>query len=455
MTPQHLFDLQKTNRSRVAATTADERIAKIHRLERVILARRKEIRDAMHTDFRKPAQEVDMTEIYAIVSEARHARRHLRRWMRPQNIRTPLTLFGSKSTVLHEPKGCVLIISPWNFPFNLTLGPLVSAIAAGNTAILKPSEMTPASSACIRRIVEEVFRPEEVAVVEGGREIGEELLKLPFDHIFFTGSAAVGRVVMKAAAEHLTSVTLELGGKSPVLVDRSADVKRAAKRVVWGKFVNSGQACISPDYVLVHEAVHDEFVAHVKHEVERRPVGDRTIMVNDGHAMRVDRLIESATNAGGSIVTGGRFEGRDAPATVMTGLTMGSAMEEEIFGPLLPILTFGSLDKALRMIGERGKPLVLYVFADDREAIDAILAGTSAGGTVINHTMIHFYQLNLPFGGVGESGMGRGHGFHGFQAFSNPRGILEQRMKISPIEWIVPPYSLWKNRLIDFLLKWM
>lgn len=455
MTPQAIFDLQRSHRARVAATAAGERIAKIHRLERVILSRRKEIREAMHTDFRKPAQEVDMTEIYAIVSEARHARRHLRRWMRPQSIRTPLTLFGSKSTVLHEPKGSVLIISPWNFPFNLSLGPLVSAIAAGNTAILKPSEMTPASSACIRRIVEEVFSPENVAVVEGGREVGETLLKLPFDHIFFTGSSAVGRVVMKAAAEHLASVTLELGGKSPVVVDRSADVKRAAKRVVWGKLVNSGQVCISPDYVLVHEAVHDAFVAHVKHEVERRHVEDRTIMVSDVHAERVNHLIESATNAGGSIVTGGRFEGRDASATVMTGLTMGSAMEEEIFGPLLPILEFRSLDDALRVIAERGKPLVLYVFANDREAIDTILAGTSAGGTVINHTMIHFYQLNLPFGGVGESGMGRGHGFHGFQAFSNPRGILEQRMKVSPIEWIVPPYSAWKNRFIDFLLKWM
>ncbi len=454
MTPQAIFDLQKNNRARVAATAADERIAKIHRLEHVILSRRKEIREAMHTDFRKPAQEVDLTEIYAIVSETRHARRHLRRWMRSRRIRTPLTLFGSKSTVLHEPKGCILIISPWNFPFNLTFGPLVSAIAAGNTAILKPSEMAPASSACIRRIVEEVFPPEEAAVVEGGREIGETLLELPFDHIFFTGSAAVGRVVMRAAAEHLTSVTLELGGKSPVLVDRSADVKRAAKRVVWGKLVNSGQACISPDYVLVHEAVRDEFVAHVKHEVERRHVEDRAIMVSDDHAVRVNRLIESATNAGGSIVTGGCFEGRDGAPTVVTGSTMGSAMEEEIFGPLLPILAFASLDEALRMIGERGKPLVLYVFADDRDAIDTILAGTSAGGTVINHTMVHFYQINLPFGGVGESGMGRGHGFHGFQAFSNPRGILEQRMKVSPIEWIVPPYSAWKDRFIDFLLKW-
>jgi aldehyde dehydrogenase (NAD+) len=455
VTPQQLFDAQKASRARVAATTPEERIAKIRRLERAMLARRREIREAMHSDFRKPAQEVDMTEIYAIVAEARHARRRLHKWMKRQPVRTPLSLIGSRSSVQYEPKGVVLIMSPWNFPFNLTFGPLVSAIAAGNTAILKPSEMTPASSACIRRIVEEVFPPDEVAVVEGGREAGEALLALPFDHIFFTGSAAVGRIVMKAAAEHLSSVTLELGGKSPVVVDRSADVRKAARRVVWGKLVNSGQVCIAPDYVLVDAAVHDEFVAEVKAEIDRRQADERTVMVNERHAMRVNRLIESATVGGATVVTGGRFEGRDAAPTVITGVPAGSAaMEEEIFGPLLPIMTYRSLDEAVQMIAARDKPLVLYIFANDRAAIDKILAGTSAGGTVINHTMIHFYQLNLPFGGVGASGMGRGHGFHGFQAFSNPRGVLEQRMKISPIEWIVPPYSAWKNRFIDFLLRY-
>src|SRR5687768_928394 len=264
VTIERIYDAQQRNRASVAATTAAQRIEKLRRFERLMLERRDEIRAAMWEDYRKPAAEVDLSEIYPVVSEARHAARHLRSWMKPKRVSTRLALLGSKSTIVYEPKGVVLIIAPWNFPFNLTLGPLVSAIAAGNCAMVKPSEMTPASTACIRRIVTELFDENEVAIIEGDASVAEELLRKKFDHIFFTGSPAVGKIVMKAAAEHLTSVTLELGGKSPAIVDSSANVDEAAKKIAWGKFFNSGQICIAPDYALVHESVRDEFLEKLR-----------------------------------------------------------------------------------------------------------------------------------------------------------------------------------------------
>ncbi|HUP44718.1 MAG TPA: aldehyde dehydrogenase family protein [Thermoanaerobaculia bacterium] len=460
MTPaidiDRIFGAQRRARERLASTTAPERIEKIRRLEEAVLARRDEIRQALHDDMRKPPQEVDLTEIYAIVSEARFARRRLRRWMRARRVSTPIALFGSRSRIVYEPKGVVLILSPWNFPFNLTLAPLVSAIAAGNAAILKPSELTPASSSCMRRIVTDLFPEDEVVVIEGDVEAGKALVAKPFDHIFFTGSTAVGREVMKAAAANLTSVTLEMGGKSPAIVDRSADVMQAAERIVWGKFLNAGQVCIAPDYVIVDEQIHDAFVAAVKRAVDAAPPDGGTMMVNEQHAARVNALIDSAVSQGATIVTGGRFEGRQTKATVITGVPLESAaMSEEIFGPLLPIVPFRSVDEALQIVSSRGRPLVLYLFARDRDALRRISSRAAAGATVVNHTLIHFYQLNLPFGGVGESGIGRGHGFFGFEAFSNSRAILEQRMRFSPIQWLVPPYSRAKNRLIDFVVRYL
>ena len=277
--------------------------------------------------------------------------------------------------------------------------------------------------------------------------MSQALLALPFDHIFFTGSPAVGRLVMKAAAEHLTSVTLELGGKSPAIVERSADVTQAAGRIIWGKAINTGQACIAPDYVLVDEAVHDEFVAAAKKAVEAIPPEDRTAIVNERHTERVQKLIDSATAAGGTVVT-------DSGPTVITSPALESkAMSEEIFGPLLPVIPYRSIDQAMDLMAARAKPLVLYVFSRNRDAVRRI-SRAAAGATVINHTMIHFYQLNLPFGGAGESGMGRGHGRFGFEAFSNVRGELEQRMPLSPIQWLVPPYSWAKNKIIDLVVKY-
>jgi aldehyde dehydrogenase (NAD+) len=454
---ERLYEAQQRNRAAVAATTAAQRIDKVKRLERALLDRRDEIRAAMWADYRKPAAEVDLSEIYPVVSEARHAARHLRRWMKPKRVSTRLALLGSSSSIVYDPKGVVLIVAPWNFPFNLTLGPLVSAIAAGNCAMLKPSEMTPESTACMKRILGDLFEENEVAVIEGDSRVAEALLRKKFDHIFFTGSPAIGKVVMKAAAEHLTSVTLELGGKSPAIVDATANVAEAAKKIAWGKFFNSGQVCIAPDYALVHESVRDEFVARLRESMASHGETARGWIVNERHAARVKRLIEGAVEGGAEVLEGGTVRGREIAPTVLANVAPGAAvMEEEIFGPILPVLTYRTLDEALELIASKEHPLVLYIFSRARKVAREILRRTRAGGTAINHTLVHFYQLELPFGGVGHSGVGKSHGFHGFEAFSNARGVLDQRLPFSAIELLYPPYKgRVKQWLIDFTVRWL
>lgn len=454
---ERLYDLQQRNRAAVASTTAAQRVEKLRRVHRAILGRRDEIRAAMWEDYRKPAAEVDLSEIFPVVSEAKHAISHLCSWMRPRRVPGRLALFGARSTVVHEPKGVVLVISPWNFPFNLTLGPVISAIAAGNCVMVKPSEMTPASTACMKRILGDLFDESEVAVIEGDAAVAQALLAKKFDHIFFTGSPGVGRMVMKAAAEHLTSVTLELGGKSPVIVDATADLALAARRIAWAKFFNCGQVCIAPDYVLVDENVRAAFLEKLKSAIGSLGDGSSGMIVNDRHAARIRQLYDTAVERGAEVVTGGTFRGREIAATVLTNVAPDAAvMQEEIFGPILPVVGYRTIDDAFAMIAAKEKPLVLYAFSRDRRAVKQILARTTAGGTAVNHAAIQFYQLNLPFGGVGQSGMGRSHGFHGFEAFSNVRGVLEQRLRFSPIEMLYPPYvGKLKEKLIDFTVKWL
>jgi aldehyde dehydrogenase (NAD+) len=454
-----ILSLQRANRAAVGAASATERIAKLRRLGREIMRRQDEICAAMWEDFRKPPQEVKLSEIFPIVSEIRHAASHLRKWTKKQPVPGRLALLGTSSHVLYQPRGVVLVISPWNFPFNLSLGPLACAVAAGNCVILKPSEMTPASSACMRRILGDVFEENEVAVVEGGAEVSQALLRERFDHIFFTGSPNVGKVVMKAAAENLTSVTLELGGKSPLVVDRSANLDDAARRIAWGKTVNSGQACVAPDYLLVHESMRDVFVEKLLAEFRKmQSAGPRSWIVNDRHAGRLRKLVDSAVAGGGKVLFGGQFGdgGRNAELTIVSEIDdTCDLMQEEIFGPILPMMTFRSLDDVVEIIGRREHPLALYVFATDRDFVDGLIARTNAGGTVVNHTLIHFFQLNLPFGGVGYSGLGKAHGFAGFQAFSNARGVMEQSWPFSSIEMLFPPYTWIKNKLIDFTVRWL
>lgn len=455
---ERIYEAQQKNRAAVASTTAAQRIAKLRALERAMLARRDEIRAAMWADYRKPASEVDLSEIYPVVGEARHAARHLRKWMKPQRVPTRLALTGARSSIVYQPKGVVLILAPWNFPFNLTLGPMASAIAAGNCVVLKPSELTPESTACMKRIVSDLFDENEVALIEGDAAVAEALLRKKWDHIFFTGSPAIGKVVMKAASEHLTPVTLELGGKSPVFVDETADVAAAAKKVAWGKFLNCGQVCIAPDYALVHEKVRDRFLAELVKSLEAMgPEGARGIIVNDRHAARVTRLIDTAVAQGARVVTGGQAKGREIEPTILADVSPDApVMQEEIFGPVLPVLTYRTLDEAFAIVEAREHPLVLYVFTRERKRAQEIVRRTRAGGTAVNQTMVHFYEHELPFGGVGHSGVGKAHGRAGFEAFSNPRGVLEQRLPFSAIELLYPPYGgRVKQWLIDFTVRWL
>ena len=448
---ERIYAKQRQRRDGVAATTAPERIEKLRRLHDAVFTHRAGIYAALWADYEKPPSEVDLSEIYPVVTEARHAMRHLRRWMKPRRVATPLALLGSRSRIFYEPKGVVLIISPWNFPLNLTFGPLVSAIAAGNCVVIKPSEMTPHMSACMKQIIGELFDESEVAVIEGDAVVAAELLRRKWDHIFFTGSPAVGRVVMRAAAEHLTPVTLELGGKSPVIVDRTANLDEAAKKIAWGKFINSGQICIAPDYLLVDEAIREPFIEKLRAAI----APDTGLIVNDRHAARVKRLFDGAVAGGAEVVAGGQFNDRSVAPTLLANVDPESPlMQEEIFGPLLPMITYRTIDDALRVIAAREKPLVLYLFSRSRKVIRDVLRRTTAGGTAINDTLVHFYQLNLPFGGVGESGIGKAHGIFGFEAFSNARGVFEQPTRFSAIQLLYPPYTKFKKKLIDLTIRY-
>ncbi|BBM69006.1 aldehyde dehydrogenase [Rhodothermus marinus] len=463
-TMAEVFERQRRHHAAIRSRTVRERRRQLIRLREAVLDHRETIRAALWADFRKPPLEVDLTEIAPVVTEARYVARHLAHWMRPKRVGTALTHLGTRAEIRYEPKGVVLILSPWNYPFTLTLAPLVTAVAAGNCVIVKPSEFAPNSARTIRRIIEEVFDPEEVAVFEGDHTVAEALLELPFDHIFFTGSPRVGRLVMEAAARHLASVTLELGGKSPAVVDETADVEQAAEKIAWGKFTNAGQTCIAPDYVLVHRSLHDALVAALREQIEAfygpdpeawRQSDSYARIVNDRHFERLRHLYEDALAHGAREAIGGPWvtEERFVPPTVLTHVPDEAAiMQEEIFGPLLPVQAFDHLDEALEAINRRPKPLALYVFARDDRRVQHVLNHTSAGGGCVNDTLLHFNHPDLPFGGVGPSGIGKAYRYHGFLAFSNERPVVYRRFDFPLLRRLYPPYGEQAQRLIDRFL---
>ena len=457
-----LFQRQREARWAVAATSPAQRRAKLRRLLEALTAARAEAHAALRADFRKVPEEVDLAELYPLIQELKLAIRSLGRWMRPSRVSTPMGFAGSRAWVRPEPRGVVLVISPWNYPLLLTLGPLISAVAAGNCAVLKPSEFTPRASAFMRALLAGVFPEEEVALVEGDEGAAKALLELPFDHVFFTGSPAVGQAVMRDAAEHLSSVTLELGGKSPVLVDADADPRLAARRIAWGKFLNAGQTCVAPDHVLAHKAIRGPLVRELGRAVasfygetpaERRRSPDYARIINARHHARLRGLLEGSP---GRIELGGDWdEGENyfAP-TVITGVAPDAPlMREEIFGPILPVLEVEDMDAAVAFVNARPKPLALYVFTSRAGAAEAILARTRSGGACINDTVLQFVHPHLPAGGVNRSGLGKAHGQFGFQAFSNARGILRSSAWHSPIQWMYPPFTPGVRRLIDLTLR--
>jgi aldehyde dehydrogenase (NAD+) len=447
-----LFRAQGESRWRIAATGASERIGKLKRLRAAILDRREELFDAVMADFRKQRLEAWMTELYATVAEMDHTIGHLRSWMRDRRARGSLSVFSSRGYLRLEPKGRVLIMSPWNYPFQLLMSPLAAAVAAGNVVIAKPSNKTPATSAFIASLIAEVFPPDEVAIVEGpGGAVGDMLLELPFDHLFFTGSPRIGAKVGEAAARAHAGVTLELGGKSPTILLEDADLRDAARKVVWGKCLNAGQTCIAPDYVLCPRGMVDAFAAEAEAAVgryygtgeeERRASPDFARIVDGAACARLEGLVAEAAARGARVAVGGRFDvgERYASPTVLTGVTPEMAiMSEEIFGPILPILPYDSLDEALAFVRSRPKPLALYVFGRDRKPIRSVLASTTSGSACANNLILQVMNPGLPFGGVGMSGTGNYHGYYGFKTFSHERSVMIQG-PVNLSGGMFPPY---------------
>jgi aldehyde dehydrogenase (NAD+) len=440
---REVFERQRDTALRLRSSTAAERIARITRLRDAVIAKTETWYAAAHADFRKPAGEVDLAEILPVVAEANDAIRNLKGWMKPTRVWPTMLMAGTSGWVQYEPRGRCLIISPWNYPVNLTFGPLVSALAAGNTAILKPSEMTPNITAAMVKLVGEVFPEDEVAIFEGDASVSQALLELPFDHIFFTGSPAIGKVVMAAAAKHLTSVTLELGGKSPTIVDESADLALAAQNIMWGKYTNDGQTCIAPDHVYVHQSVKDAFVSRCRAVLEKAYGADDEArklsphlarIVNTRHAGRVKALLDDAKARGARVLVGGaasESESFVAPTLLDSIPEDAKIMSEEIFGPLLPIIDFTRIDDVIRRINADPKPLALYLFSRTESTIDQVLQQTSSGGACINHSVVHYLHGRLPFGGVNNSGIGNAHGHFGFRTFSHERAVVRTRLSFA------------------------
>jgi aldehyde dehydrogenase (NAD+) len=456
-----VFDSQRATALRWRGSSAGERIVRIKRLREAMLSRRAALYDAFMRDYRKPAAEVEASELLPVMDEMRHAIGRVRRWMKPRRVWPTSTTIGTFAFVQYQPRGRVLVVAPWNYPLSLCFGPLVSALAAGNTVIVKPSEMTPAVSSVMSRIVADSFPPDEVALFEGGSETATRLLELPFDHVFFTGSPAVGKRVMAAAAKHLASVTLELGGKSPTIVGASADLRLAAETLVWGKFLNAGQTCVAPDHLYVHESVKEALIAECRAVLHERYGGTRspdlTGIINERHCRRLAGLIEDAVARGAMVRAGGEVDvaGRYVAPTLLDRVPPeAQLMQEEIFGPLLPILGFSRLEEVIADINARPKPLALYVYSREREEIAQVLERTSSGGACVNHCVMQFAHGGLPFGGVNHSGIGSAHGHYGFRAFSHERAVLRSTW-LMPVKLFYPPFTDARRRLIRRVVDWL
>jgi aldehyde dehydrogenase (NAD+) len=459
------FEAQAPVALHLRESTAQERIAHIKRLRAAMLAKREAFYAAFAQDMHKSKAEVEGAEFMPVLDEMRHAIGSLKRWMKPQSVTPVLTSVGSKAQVQMQPRGRVLIIAPWNYPLNQCFCPLISAIAAGNTVILKPSEMTPTVSRLMGEIIAQVFEPTHVAYFEGGQATSTALLALPFDHIFFTGSPAVGKLVMAAAAKHLTSITLELGGKSPTIVDETADIKLAAENLIWGKFINSGQTCIAPDHIFVQTKVKAKFIKACQAALgkyygapaKRMINADLTHIVNARHTQRLADLLADAQKRGARVIVGGQVDVNAcmiAP-TLLDGVNAEMRiMQEEIFGPILPIVEYSDIREVIAQINANPKPLALYVYSSDEKRANQIIAQTSSGGACINQCMMHNVQGNLPFGGVNNSGIGSTHGYHGFKAFSHERSVLTAgRLRLEKL--FAPPYTPMRFKLIKQIVDTM
>jgi aldehyde dehydrogenase (NAD+) len=460
---KRVFNLQRPAALKLRASTVDQRLEKLERLRQTILNHKDEIIDAAQRDFKRPEVEVLFTELMPVLSDIGDTKKRLRKWLKPRRARMTSTLIGTQAWSRYEPRGRCLIISPWNYPVNLTLGPLVPAIASGNTVIIKASEVSPAFSTVLVKIIRSVFDESEVAIFEGDASVATALLDLPFDHIFFTGAPNIGKVVMTAAARNLSSVTLELGGKSPTIIDETADLDLATSTIGWAKFINSGQTCIAPDHIYVHSSVKARVIELFKSKFdawygagELAKQSSLTRIINERHTRRISALIDDAKHRGANILYGGVVDPaeRFVSPTMITDIPHDAQiMQEEIFGPLLPIIEYRTINDVIDRINEDPKPLGLYIWSRNQRTIDSIVDNTSAGGTCINHVAAHFLHHDLPFGGVNNSGIGSYHGEWGIRAFSHERAFV--RTRINTVSWLFPPYGEKVRRLLHFLLRYL
>jgi aldehyde dehydrogenase (NAD+) len=427
------------------------RARQLRRMKTMLEEREAEFLDALAADLGKPRLEGWATDLGIVINEIDHALRHLASWLKPERVWTPLAQRPGRAAVHREPFGVALVIAPWNYPVHLLLLPMVGALAAGNAAVGKPSEVTANTSAALARIVPEYLDPDCVAIVEGGVVETQGLLAERLDHVFYTGNGRVGRVVMEAAAKHLTPVTLELGGKSPVIVDGAANIRVAARRIAFGKFLNAGQTCIAPDYVLVARDREDELVQQIGRAIRDFYGTDPAVspdyarIVNDSHFRRLEQLL-----ADGTAAVGGRTRAEEryiAPTVLRDVSPDAEVMAEEIFGPILPVLPVADADEAIEFVNERDKPLALYLFSESDMVQQRVLERTSSGGACVNATMMHVTVPELPFGGVGPSGMGAYHGKAGFDVFSHRKSVLVKSTRLDP-KLAYPPYTKVKERLV-------
>jgi acyl-CoA reductase-like NAD-dependent aldehyde dehydrogenase len=451
---KQLIEEQRKHFATGKTKSLDYRVEQLKKLRQAILERENSIVMALNQDLRKPELDSYITEIRVSIQEIDYALKHLKKWAKPRRVKTSLETFPSVAQIYPDPLGIVLIISPWNYPFALAISPLIGAIAAGNCAVIKPSESTPTVSQVIAEIIQQTFSTTEIAVVEGDAIISQQLLMEKFDHIFFTGGTKIGQLVMEAAAKNLTPVTLELGGKSPCIVDTEIDLEETAKRIAWGKFLNAGQTCIAPDYLLVEKSIKESLITKLQecivnfYSTNPQTSPDYCRIVNDHQFNRLKALLKD-----GDILTGGQTDLAEkyiAP-TLMTNVSLESElMQEEIFGPILPILDYANLEDAIAFINQRPKPLALYLFSNNKLKQERVLEATSSGGVCINDTLFQIGVIDLPFGGVGPSGMGAYHGKATFDTFSHYKSVLKKSFRFE-LNVRYPPYGNklnWIKRLL-------
>lgn len=463
---EQIFLHQKQFSLKLRQEPVEIRLEYLSALEKMVRTHTEDIVQALRLDFAKPEAEVLLTEIYPVLHEIHYVKKNLKKWLKPRRASAPLGLTGTKNYIVHEPRGVCLIIGPWNYPFQLIIAPLIAALAAGNCTFLKPSEFANHTSALLQVLIKKTFSEDHVTLIEGDHETTQSLLEFPFDHIFFTGSTRVGKIIMAAASKHLSSVTLELGGKSPTIVDSSADLEQAAEKIAWAKFVNAGQTCVAPDYLLVHRDVYSEFKSHLIEKIEtfygkldhqKKNSPDFARIISISHTERLSRLLTEAVKQNAEITYGGDIDiaHRYVSPTLIEKVDLHSTlMKEEIFGPLLPMIPFHEISEVLHFINDRPKPLALYIYSHSQMNIETLTKGTSSGGVCINDSVIHVGNVHLPFGGVGESGLGSYHGYFGFRAFSHEKSVFRQYWLGRFLRVIYPPYTAFKINLIKKFIRW-